>query len=105
MYVTALWELRQCIDSERKNQKKPLLTTNTSQITTTLWHDKWFKRTQLCADPEGEQGNQKPLKNCENKEFLGSTGPDPLKIKKLSSRYSMLGHHQHASETAKIVFR
>ena len=31
--------------------------------------------------------------------FFSNTGPDPLKITKLSSQHSMLGHHRHASET------
>ena len=30
---------------------------------------------------------------------LSNTGLDPLKITKLPSQHSMLGHHQHASET------
>ena len=40
-----------------------------------------------------------PLKNHKNIGFLSNTGPDPLKITKLPSQHSMLGHHQHASET------
>ena len=40
-----------------------------------------------------------PLKNHKNIGFPSSTGPDPLKITKLPSQYSMLGHHRHASET------
>ena len=32
--------------------------------------------------------------------FLGNTGPDRLKITKLPSQNSMLGHHRHASETS-----
>ena len=35
----------------------------------------------------------------ENIGFLSNTGPDPLKITKLPSQHSMLGHHRHASET------
>ena len=31
--------------------------------------------------------------------FLSNTVPDPLKITKLLSQHSMLGHHRHASET------
>ena len=42
-----------------------------------------------------------PLKNHKNIGFVGKTGPDPLKITKLSSQHLMLGHHchRHASET------
>ena len=42
-----------------------------------------------------------PLKNHKNKGFLSNTGPDPLKIEKLPSQHSMLGHHRPApiSET------
>ena len=38
-----------------------------------------------------------PLKNPG---FLSNTGPDPLKITKLPSQHSMLGHYRHASATA-----
>ena len=38
------------------------------------------------------------LKNHKNIGFLSNTGPDPLKITKLPSKHSMLGHHQQASE-------
>ena len=40
-----------------------------------------------------------PLKNHKYIGFLSNTGPDPLKITKLPSQHSMLGHHRHASET------
>ena len=40
-----------------------------------------------------------PMKNHKNIWFLINCGPDPLKITKLPSQHSMLGHHQHASET------
>ena len=40
-----------------------------------------------------------PLKNYKNIGFLSNTGPDPLKLTKLPSQHSMLGHHRHASET------
>ena len=47
---------------------------------------------KTCAEPErGGQG--------ENIGFLRNTGPDPLKITKLPSQHSMLGHHRSASET------
>ena len=38
-------------------------------------------------------------KNHKNIGFLSNSGPDPLKITKLPSQHSMLGHHQNASET------
>ena len=54
-----------------------------------------------CADPEeGTGGPDVPhLKNHKNKGFLSNTGLDPLKITKLQSQHSMLGHHRHASKT------
>ena len=44
-------------------------------------------------------GGPDPLKNHKNIGFLSNTGPDPLKITKLHSQYSMLGHHRPANET------
>ena len=50
-----------------------------------------------CTDPEGGggQGIWTPLKKTQNIGFLSNTGPDPLKITKLPSLNSMLGHHRH----------
>ena len=47
----------------------------------------------------GTGGPYSPLKNHKNIGFLSNTGPDPLKITKLLSQHSMLGHHRPASET------
>ena len=49
----------------------------------------------------GGQGVRTPpsLKSHKNIGFPRNTGPDPLKITKLPSQHSMLGHHWHASET------
>ena len=48
----------------------------------------------------GERGpDLPPLKNHKNIGFLSNTGPDPLKITKLQSQFSTLGHHRHASKT------
>ena len=47
----------------------------------------------------GGTGVQTPLKNHKNIGFLSNSGLDHLKITKLPSEHSMLGHHQHASET------
>ena len=47
----------------------------------------------------GGQGVQTPLENHKNIGFLSNTGPDPLKITKLLSQHSMLGHHRHTSKT------
>ena len=44
-------------------------------------------------------GPPPPLKNRKNIGFPSNIGPDPLIIPKLPSQHSMLGHHQHASET------
>ena len=46
----------------------------------------------------GGRGSGPPLKNHKNIGLLSYSGPDPLKITKLPSQHSMLGHHQHASE-------
>ena len=58
---------------------------------------------QSCADPEGvgrgDRRSGPSLKNHKNIGFLSSTGLDRLKITKMPSQHSMLGHHQHASET------
>ena len=48
---------------------------------------------------EGGQGVRTPPEKYQNKGFLSNTGPDPLKITKLPSQHSMLGHYRHASET------
>ena len=37
--------------------------------------------------------------NNKNIGFLGNNGLDPLKITKLPSQHSMLGHHPHSSKT------
>ena len=37
--------------------------------------------------------------NHQNIVIFSKTGPDPMKITKLSSQHSMLGRHRHASET------
>ena len=47
----------------------------------------------------GGQGILTPLENYKNIGFLSNTGPDPLKITKLQSQHSMLGHQRPASET------
>ena len=47
----------------------------------------------------GGQGVRTPLKTHKNIGFLCNTGLDPLKITKLPSQYSMLGHHRPASQT------
>ena len=46
----------------------------------------------------GGQGVWTPLKNHKDIGFLSNTGQDPLKITKLPSQHSMLGHHRHTSE-------
>ena len=46
----------------------------------------------------GGGGVRTPLKNHKTIGFPSNIGPDPLKITKLPSQDSMLGHHRHASE-------
>ena len=52
-----------------------------------------------CADPEGDRGSGPPMES-KNIGFLSNNGPDPLKITKLLSKHSLLGHHRYACETA-----
>ena len=68
-----------------------------SLIVTTIYALVSIQPVLPCADPEG--GTPPPLKNHKNIGFLSNTGLDPLKITKLPSQHSMLGHHRHASET------
>ena len=49
--------------------------------------------------PGGRGQDPTPLKNHKNICFLSNTGLDPLKITKLPSQHSMLGHHRHASKS------
>ena len=59
----------------------------------------------VIAPMGGSRGGQgvrtpPPRKITKNIGFLSNSSPDPLKITKLpSQQHSMLGHHQHASET------
>ena len=41
-----------------------------------------------------------PPENHRNIGFISNTGPEPLKIEKLPSQHSILGHRRHASETS-----
>ena len=43
--------------------------------------------------PIEKGGAPPPLKNYKNIGLVSNTGPDPLKIPKLPSKHSMLGHH------------
>ena len=62
--------------------------------------------TATCADPEGGYRGSGPPGNYKNIGFLCNTGLDPLKITKLPSQHSMLGHYRHASEMPfKMAFR
>ena len=53
----------------------------------------------MCGSRGGTGGPDPPLKNHKNIGVLRHAGLDTLKITKLPSRNSMLGHHRHASET------
>ena len=55
-------------------------------IKTFFRDDGIFPYSFICADPEEGQGVSL---------FLCNTDPDPLKITKLLSQNSMLGHHRH----------
>ena len=57
---------------------------------------------RACADPEGGAGVRTPPPHpgkLQKYRFPSNTGLDPLKITKLPSQHSMLGHHRPASET------
>ena len=47
----------------------------------------------------GTGGLDPPYKMTKNIWFLSNTGPDLLKITKLPSQHTILGHHRHARET------
>ena len=47
----------------------------------------------------GAEGLDPPTEKSQNIGLLSNTGPDPLKITKLPSQHSMLGHHRPSSET------
>ena len=47
----------------------------------------------------GDWGRTPPPEKSQKIGFLSNTGLNPLKITKLPSKHSMLGHHRHASET------
>ena len=57
----------------------------------------------MCGNRGGwDRGSRPPpheKSQYNNIGFLSNTDPDPLKITKLPSQHSMLGHHRHASET------
>ena len=53
------------------------------------------------ADPEGggRGSGPPPPKNHKKIGFLSNIDPDPLKITKLPSQHSIVGHYRHASKT------
>ena len=52
----------------------------------------------MCGSRGGDSGSG-PLKNHKNIGFPSSIDPDPLKITKLPSQHTMIGHYRHARET------
>ena len=56
------------------------------------------------VDPEGwgggEQGVRTPLKNPKNIGFPSNIDPDPVKITKLPSQHSIVGHYRHANNVS-----
>ena len=52
----------------------------------------------MCRSWGGQGVRTSPWKS-QNIGFFSNTGPDPLKIVKLPSQLSILGHHRHASKT------
>ena len=71
------------------------------KLSSNVHHSKWMCKTHDSNHvriQRGGQGVRTPLENYKNIGFLSNTGPDPLRITKLPSQYSMLGHHRPASE-------
>ena len=56
-----------------------------------MWIQRW-------VGGGGGGGGQDPLENYKKIGFLSNTSPVPLKITKLPSQHSMLGHHWPYSE-------
>ena len=67
----------------------------------------WWLPQHVRIQRGGGQGvrTPPPLENYKNKGFISNTGPDPLKITKLPSQHSMLGHHRPASEGVSLAGR
>ena len=63
-----------------------------------MWHFDKCRLRRACAAhgriQRGVGGPDPSLKNHKNIGFHCNTGPDPLKITKLPSEHSMLGHHR-----------
>ena len=53
----------------------------------------------MCGSTGGDRGSGPPPGKSQKYSFFSNTGPDPLKIVKLSCQQSILGHFRHASET------
>ena len=51
----------------------------------------------------GGRGSGPPVKNHINIGFPSSIDPDPLKITKLPSQQSMVGHYRHADDGPLLV--
>ena len=51
------------------------------------------------TDPEGGTGGLDPPEYHKSIGFLSNTDPDPLKITKLPSQHSILGHQRPTSKT------
>ena len=63
-------------------------------------HD--LRKNITCTDPEKGQGSGLTIKKIKNIGSISNTGPDPVKLIKLLSQYSMFGHLPHAS---KMLFK
>ena len=63
--------------------------------------DRQRMKDNKCGSRWGNRGSgpPPPLENYKKLGCLSNTGPDPLKITKLPSLHSMLGHHRPTSET------
>ena len=62
----------------------------------------------LCADPEGgggAGGPDPPLKNHKKIGVYSNTGPDPLKLTKLTFQHLMIGHHRPSQRNVSLAGR
>ena len=75
------------------NRGYSVLHNNNNAISTEKSHQLAHGRIQ-----RGDRGSGSPLKNLKNIGFPSNIDPDPLKITKLPSQHSMVGHYRHASE-------
>ena len=86
-FLSHLWSLMSRLQSRNHRKSKFVRKYHCKELNSGKFH----VRIQV--------GGTGALKNHRNIGFFSNTGLDPLKITKLPSQHSMLGHYRHASET------